>query len=199
MTLPLGVVLAGGTGRRIGGDKALVELDGRPLLHYPLAALREVVGEVVVVCKEHTALPDLAGMAAVWCDPEERHHPLIGVRSALRAVAEAGRPVLVCAVDLPLVTPEVLRELLGAGPEEAPAAVARAAGYLQPLLARYSPAALGVLDAMAPDEAATRVVERMSPVMVETDGEVLLNVNAPEDVLRASAALAERERVRRNA
>jgi len=199
VTSPLGVVLAGGPGRRIGGDKALVELDGQALLCYPLAALRTVVAEVVVVCKEHTTLPDLAGMAAVWCDPEERHHPLIGVTTALRAVADEGRSVLVCAVDLPLVTTEALRALLDAEPAGAPAAVARASGRMQPLLARYSPAALGVLEAMALDEPATRVVERMHPILVDAEEDVLLNVNAPEDVLRASAVLAERERVRGDA
>ena len=31
-------VLAGGRGSRIGGDKALVQLGGRPLIAYPLAA-----------------------------------------------------------------------------------------------------------------------------------------------------------------
>jgi molybdopterin-guanine dinucleotide biosynthesis protein A len=33
-------VLAGGRGDRIGGAKAMVELRGRPLIRYPLDALR---------------------------------------------------------------------------------------------------------------------------------------------------------------
>ena len=36
---PIGVVLAGGSGRRIGGSKAIVKLRGQPLITYPLAAL----------------------------------------------------------------------------------------------------------------------------------------------------------------
>lgn len=202
MTQPLGVLLAGGAGRRIGGEKTLVELNGRPLLHYPLVVLREVLAEVVVVCKEHTPLPILTGMAAVWCEPDERSHPLIGVTTALRIVADEGRGVLVCAGDMPLITAEVVRSILAGARDSAsaPAVVARAGGRLQPLLALYRPEALAVLDARDPDESATVVVERMAPAVVEIDDErALFNVNVPEDVLTASALLAERERVRRDA
>ena len=45
-----GVVLAAGEGRRFGGTKQLAPLDGRPLLLFPVEALRDAgVGEVVVV------------------------------------------------------------------------------------------------------------------------------------------------------
>ena len=186
---PLGVVLAGGSGRRMGGQKSLVELNGRALLLYPIGALREVLDEVVVVCKEHTPLPELGDSVSIWCEGEERTHPLFGVRSALRRTAEDDRSVLVCAGDMPLVTAGAVRALLGA--PAAPAAVARAGGRLQPLLARYAPAALAVFDAMDPDEPATRIVERLDPLVIDVDESVGFNVNAPEDLL-----LAERERER---
>ena len=40
---PLGVVLAGGAGARLGGAKALARLAGEPLLLRPLRALGEAV------------------------------------------------------------------------------------------------------------------------------------------------------------
>lgn len=190
---PLGVVLAGGAGRRIGGDKALVELRGRPLLHFPIDALLAVVSEVVVVCKEHTPLPDLTGRAAIWCESETRGHPLHGVAAALRRVLPERRSVLVCAGDMPFVTPEALRALLGAPP--AKAVVARVDGRLQPLLALYAPPALPVFEAMGSDEPATDVIARLAPTVVDlADAAVAFNVNAPEDLL-----LAEGERVGRDA
>lgn len=187
---PVGVVLAGGDGRRIGGAKATVALDGRPLLYYPLEALRAVLDEVTVVCKEQTVLPGLPPGVTIWCEADARVHPLVGVAAALRTAA--GRSVVVCAVDMPFVDAATIRALLAAPP--AAAVLVRAGGRLQPLLARYSPEALPVLEAMEDGESATAVVERLAPLVVEVaDQRVVFNVNAPEDVL-----LAEGERVRRD-
>src|SRR5256885_1284659 len=103
---PLGAVLAGGLGRRLGGSKATVALAGRPLISYPLQALRSALGAVVVVAKGDTQLPD--GLEApVWVEPEHPRHPLTGLVHALSLAG--GRPVLVCACDLPLVTEELVR------------------------------------------------------------------------------------------
>ena len=57
---------------------------------------------------------------------------------------------------------------------------------------------------MGDDEARPpRVIERLDPILVEFSDDEVFNVNAPEDVLHASALLttrsAERERVRRDA
>src|ERR1022692_1380995 len=118
---PIGVILAGGAGRRIGGSKAVVELSGRPLISYPLEAMRAALGEVVIVAKPDTELPDLPRLA-VWIEPAAPRHPLVGIVYAL-GLAE-GRPVLVCAGDLPFVTPEVVDELVRAVPGDAPAVIA---------------------------------------------------------------------------
>jgi molybdopterin-guanine dinucleotide biosynthesis protein A len=189
---PVGVVLAGGRGRRLGGDKAIVELDGRPLAHYPVRALREVCDQVVVVAKRDSLLPPLSGLADVWVEPDAPRHPLAGVVHALRLAT--GRAVLVVAVDLVLVDAATLRRLLDADPDGGAAAVvARADGRLQPLCALYRPAALPALSRFAPDARAVAVVAALGPVVVDLpDATVLLNVNAPEDVLQASALLAVR-------
>lgn len=188
-TQPVGVVLAGGAGRRIGGNKALVALQGRPLLHYPLEALRVVLDDVVVVCKTDTPLPPLPAPVSIWCENDPEHHPLIGVAAALREAK--GRSVLVCAGDMPLVSSEAVRALLAA--PAATAVVTRIAGRLQPLFARYAPAAVTVLEAMDLSEPAIRVVERLDPHVLDLDDDDLaLNVNAPEDILQASALLSRR-------
>ena len=188
--LPIGAVLAGGTGRRMGGDKATVELDGRPLVSYPLAALGAVLEEVVIVAKDETALPAL-GEVGVWVEPAEPAHPLAGIVHALRAAG--GRAVLVCAGDMPLVDPDLVRILATADPEGAPAVVPRAGGRLQPLLALYTPLALAGLSTWEPGAAVTDVVAALGPRVLDVaDEESFLNVNAPEDLLTASAILASR-------
>jgi molybdopterin-guanine dinucleotide biosynthesis protein A len=176
----------------MGGDKALVALDGRPLVHFPLEALRVVLDDVVVVCKEDTILPPLPAPVSIWCENDPEHHPLIGVAAALREAG--GRSIVVCAADMPLVTPEAIRALLAA-PEGA-AAIGFAAGRLQPLLARYDPSALPVFDAMDIEEPASRVVERLDPTVVTLPDDTAWNVNAPEDLIQASVLLREPARRR---
>jgi molybdopterin-guanine dinucleotide biosynthesis protein A len=68
----------------MGGDKALVPLDGIPLLRYPLEVLRQVLGTVVVAAKADTRLPRLDGSTRLVLEPEQPRHPLAGVRAASR-------------------------------------------------------------------------------------------------------------------
>lgn len=189
----VGALLAGGRGRRIGGDKALVMLAGRPLISYPLAALRAVFAEVLVVAKPDTVLPaDLPAGVAVVREPPQPRHPLVGIVHALRAAAD--RPVLVCAADLPLLTAEALSELLMTDPAGAPAVIAAGpGGGLQPLLGLYRPQAAALLAAAAREATvpARAAVAAIGPRVVEvSDPDVLFNVNSPEDLARAEAILA---------
>jgi molybdopterin-guanine dinucleotide biosynthesis protein A len=84
------------------------------MLSYPLAALEAALPEVVVVAKAETELPSLPSHTRLWTESESLQHPLIGLRTALELAA--GRTVLVCAVDLPLVNPALVRRLASAPP-----------------------------------------------------------------------------------
>ena len=195
---PIGVVLAGGAGRRIGGGKAIVELRGTPLLRYPLAALQAVLAEVVVVAKQASELPSLPGVP-IWVEPAMPRHPLAGIVHALEAAgATAGiegmaREILVSAGDLPFLTPSLVERIAQADARGAPAVVPRAAGRLQPLLARYAPSAHAPLAAMLahdPLPSLTDAVAALRPQVLEFDDPLpFFNVNAPEDLLTAAGLL----------
>jgi molybdopterin-guanine dinucleotide biosynthesis protein A len=186
---PLGVVLAGGAGSRLGGAKALAPLDGEALLLWPLRALREAVGEAVVVAKRSTALPALPPGVDVWLESDEPRHPLAGVVHALDSAG--GRAVLVVAVDLPLVTAGLLGELARRDAAGAPAVVAAAGGEPQPLCARYEPAAAAALRRALPDGRVLDTVRALRPALVAVDDPaVLTNVNTPEELARVQAALS---------
>ena len=183
------MILAGGRGRRIGGAKATVLLRGRPLISYPLEALSASLAEVVVLAKADTELPSLPG-TTVWIESEQMHHPAIGIAQALALAG--GRSVLVCATDLPFVTPELVRELASGNTEGAPAVVAGSRGAMQPLLGCYHPRAARLL--RAGDERPLREqIAELAPRMVEVDDpRQLFNINAPEDLLQAAAVLDRR-------
>jgi molybdopterin-guanine dinucleotide biosynthesis protein A len=194
---PIGVILAGGAGRRIGGSKATVELRGRPLIRYPLDALRGALPDVAVIAKADTELPELPGVS-VWIERPRARHPVVGIVEALGLAGDAA--VLACAVDLPFVTAQVVRALADYDPSGAPAVVAAGPdGRLQPLLGCYQPAALELLGphAVAPHGPLTELVAGMGPRVLELDDpDVLFNVNAPDDLLLASAML-DRRTIRR--
>jgi molybdopterin-guanine dinucleotide biosynthesis protein A len=152
------------------------------------------VGEVVVLAKADTALPSLPGVA-VWVEPATPRHPLAGIMQALGLAA--GRPVLICAADLPFVTSELVQLLTATDPGTAPAVIAACAGRPQPLLGCYQPRALDLL-AQA-DRAFQRplleTVAAISPRLVEVDDpRTLFNVNTPDDLLQAAAMIDSRKR-----
>ena len=174
----IGVILAGGLGRRMGGRKPVRELHGRPLASYPAAALRATCGRVAIVAKRDSELPVLDGVER-WDEPDEPRHPLTGI---VHALERAGEPVLVCAADMPRVTPDACRELIDAR------AIATSGGRLQPLFGVYRPEWLAALRAAPPDAALTRTVEALRPPLVDLHEDVVLSVDTPE-ALTATAAL----------
>jgi molybdopterin-guanine dinucleotide biosynthesis protein A len=138
------LLLTGGASRRMGTDKALLEVGGQGLAVRAAGLLREVADPVLEVG------PGWSGLPSVREDP-----PGSGPLSALGAGAtelyRGGHEgaVLLLAVDMPRVTVPLLRLLAGRpGPATA---VPRAGGHPQPLCARYGPEALaevrGLLEA----------------------------------------------------
>lgn len=188
---PLGAVLAGGRGSRLGGGKAVAELGGRPLISYPLEAVEEAGLEPLVVAKRGSELPALR--CRVLHEPDLPRHPLCGIVAALREAA--GRPLVVVGCDMPFLDPGLLA-WLGAAPE--PLVVPLVGSRLQPLLARYDSSLLPQLEAaLEGGEPLQRAVEALRPRLVaEPDlarfGEprrLCLNVNDGAGLERAETLL----------
>lgn len=191
---PIGVILAGGCGRRIGGSKAVVQLQGRPLILYPLAAVQTVLRDVAVIAKADTKLPGLPGVT-VWVEPDNPRHPAMGIVHAL-GLAE-GRGIVVCAVDLPFVTPELIHRLATAEAGTSPAVVATNGADTQPLLGLYGPRAIEPLQRGGYEASMRELVASIGAQRLDVgDPELLFNINSPEDVLHAAAILDRRARAK---
>jgi molybdopterin-guanine dinucleotide biosynthesis protein A len=188
---PIGVVLAGGLGRRMGGPKATVELCGRPLITYPLAAMVAALKDVVIVAKLDSELPSLPGVK-VWIEPDEPRHPLLGVAHALALADE--RRVVACPGDLPFVSAELVRSLTHCEPRGALAVIAATGGKPQPLLGCYQPGAQSSLvQAATAQQPVPEAVMALEPRLLEVvDQDELFDVNAPDDLLMAAAMLDRR-------
>lgn len=190
----IGVLLAGGDGRRLGGDKAWVQLGGRTLAERALEPLRAVCDTVVVSCRMGTALPPLPGVDEAWVQREDDVGPAAGLASALREAH--GRTILAVAISLPLITEAVLRDLLAVRTDGRGAVVPSLAGRLEPLAGRWSPSALPILEGFRGRGDLERVTRCLDPAVVpfSPDDPAFLRVERPEDVLRAHAILDARRR-----
>ena len=102
----VGFVLAGGQSSRMGSDKALVELGGRPLVVHALGILREAGLAASIAGGQ----PALAAFAPLVEDRRPGLGPLGGVCAAL-AAANARWAAFV-PVDLPLMPPSLMVYLL---------------------------------------------------------------------------------------
>lgn len=138
-------ILAGGEGRRIGGeDKGLLSLAGRPLIAHVVHALRGQAG-AIVICANRNA-DHYAEFAPVIADdlPGFRG-PLAGIAAALGACK--GAWLLTVPVDCPQ-PPRDLAQRLHAAVQESRAAVAAARSRREPLFALY-PRGMGASAAAA--------------------------------------------------
>ena len=188
----IGAVLAGGRSSRMGTPKALVELAGRPLISYPLAAVVEAGLEPVVVAKPETELPELD--CEVLREPEQPTHPLLGILTALRRYE--GRALVAIACDLPFVSPDLVRALAGA---EERLVVCEGGGRLQPLLGRYEPSLAGELEAAIERGDSAHGTARALGGRIVGEAELsnfgpperlLFNVNDPRDLAEAGRLAA---------
>ena len=113
-TTLIGLVLAGGQSRRMGQDKALMRYQGRTLIDNASLLLQSASCDKVLISRNAPGFLN---------DRIEDAGPLSGVHAVLDALSQPdnhnGNPceLLVLPVDMPQMTPELLRILVSRGRE----------------------------------------------------------------------------------
>ena len=113
-TTLIGLVLAGGQSRRMGQDKALMRYQGRTLIDNASLLLQSASCDKVLISRNAPGFLN---------DKIEDAGPLSGVHAVLDALSQPdnhnGNPceLLVLPVDMPQMTPELLRILVSRGRE----------------------------------------------------------------------------------
>tara|TARA_B100000315_G_scaffold106035_1_gene97213 strand:+ start:4037 stop:4660 length:624 start_codon:yes stop_codon:yes gene_type:complete len=195
----IGALLVGGFSTRMGRPKAEVQLGRLSLATRASDTLSVLSTEVILVGGEpiddlqHRHLPDARKDAG----------PAAGIETAL---SNASIHVVVLALDLPFVPPELLLETLAVVDQGAIICAPRWEGRWHPLCATYSQAALGPLRQRLDrgvfdlygllDEIATPLeTDVLQEVGKPT--EILLNINTPKDLSLAKKLLSAKSQEHR--
>lgn len=106
-------VLAGGAGRRMGGDKPRRRLNGLRLLDHALNKAHALAGPVILVVRDPAQADGFA--ETIVLDAPDIDGPLAGLLAALVWAADAGfDQVLTLACDMPRVPGDLLSRLQSA-------------------------------------------------------------------------------------
>ena len=185
-----GLLLTGGGSRRMGRDKASIVVAGEELAVRAAAVLRAALaGPLLEVGPGRSGLPALAE------DPPGGG-PLAAIAAAA-AVLDCSHAAFVLAVDMPAVTPGLVR-LIAGHPATTSVLPADDEGRLQPLCARWSPAALAAAaDLVASGERSLRALIDAAPVTVMAPAEwravaaphALLDADTPAELARLETLL----------
>lgn len=134
-----GLVLAGGAGRRMGGqDKGLIPLRGRPLVAWVLDRLAPQVDEILISANRSLDRYRAFGHRVVKDSVFEGDGAYAGPLAGLHAGLKSARHPLVLTVpcDSPFLPADLARRLLEARQRtQADLAVARAGGRNHPVFA----------------------------------------------------------------
>lgn len=182
------VVLAGGKSSRLGADKALLELDGQPLIARTVQALATLSDDLIVVTNTPERFDPLGLAARLVTDERPDEGSLMGIYSGLKVARHPHAVVVAC--DMPFLSLPLLRYMLSLAPDY-DVVVPRLAGMLEPLHAVYSRACLPWMARLL-DEGRRRIVAFFPHVRVRhaEEDEIdrfdplhlsFVNVNTPQD------------------
>ena len=162
-----GYVLAGGGSTRFGRDKALVEMDGTPMLLRMRALLGEITNQVnVIAAPDKYAALGIIGVADRW----DGQGPLAGIITALLTTGESDRKAqwnLIIGCDMPFLTRDWVAYLVAKAQASSAEVVApQSAQGLEPLCACWRTTAAANLQ-NAFDEGVRKVTEAMKRLQME--------------------------------
>ena len=185
-------IMAGGQSKRMGQDKAWIELDGEPLIKRVADVLGELADEVIVVANDPRY--ESLGLRVVR-DRWPQGGALGGIATGIGAATHD--TVLVAACDMPFLSVDVWRVLLGhAG--EGDVVIPKIGGEYETMHALYTKACVPQM-ARAIAENRLRVISFFDQVRVLAIEEPELraadptlrsftNVNTPEELASALSA-----------
>jgi molybdopterin-guanine dinucleotide biosynthesis protein A len=133
------LILAGGMGRRLGfKEKALIDINGRPLITLVIESLEKIVDNIIISVRDE-AQGELLNSRISGCwfayDAYKNRGPLAGVLSGLYACKD--EYCFIAACDMPFINSKVVKMLFKECEEFDAAIPCWKYGLLEPLHAVY--------------------------------------------------------------
>lgn len=181
------VILAGGLGQRIGGNKGMQILHGKPLVSWVLDVIAMDGGEVLLNVNAEQGPYEKLGYRLIADKIPGWQGPLAGIHAAL--CETKAEYVMSVPCDTPFLPRNLCTQLLEAIRNEGTeAAVAVAGGRRQPAIALFSKQVLPGLEVFL-GKGRRKVTDwldtlRLSEVLFD-NVEDFDNINSPADLLRA--------------
>ena len=191
------VVLAGGASRRMGTNKALLNIDAsETLIRRVVNNLLPLSDDLIVVSNTPEAYANLG--VRQTADRYANSGPLAGLQAGLQAAAHEWALVVAC--DMPLVNHRLVRYMIVLSPGY-DAVVPRLGQDPEPLHALYSKACLPAIEAQLAAQrrrviafypaVRVRYVEAREVAVFDPAGRSFFNANTPEDWQRLQRLLSE--------
>ena len=197
---PAGIILAGGSSRRMGKDKALLPYPGQPgepsetFLEHLVTVLGFCCSEVFVVARDEVQASLYAHVdAQIVLDGIPGGGPLVGLYSALQAISTPY--AILVAVDMPFVTAQLLAYML-LGYQDDTILVPLVNGNPQVTLAIYPRSILPLIEQRISqgrrdlrcllDETRVRYIEGEQLRVVDAELRSFTGINTPEEMQQAS-------------
>ncbi|NJD39529.1 MAG: molybdenum cofactor guanylyltransferase [Geobacter sp.] len=180
-----GVILVGGKSRRMGQDKAFLEIDGQPLAERIIQTLQTCFDRLLLVGDQ----PERFAATGVPIIPDI--YPGSSLGGLYTGLKSAGtEQIFVTSCDIPFPNPALIRLLCSRiGPYDA--VIPASCSGLEPLFACYGTTCLPVMQQAleAGNYRITSVLEQLQILRiasdllrtVDPDGRSLLNINTPCD------------------
>jgi molybdopterin-guanine dinucleotide biosynthesis protein A len=181
-------ILAGGKSTRMGQDKALLNLDGKPLIELVSATLDKLFSNITILSDEKEPYAFLK--LPIQSDILKDSGPLAGIHAAL--VRTTAKHIFVMSCDLPFVTSKLIERIVDKR-FEADVVMPADKKFIQPLCAVYSRAAFQhvVLHLRERQYSVVRCIQDMKTLTVSTNKNgtktgfsILANIATPDEFER---------------
>ncbi|MBU1615189.1 molybdenum cofactor guanylyltransferase [bacterium] len=194
----MSIILAGGKSSRMGEDKAFLKFEGRSLIEWVIAGLKEIGEEIIIVANESERFKSLGLRVVKDILPDKG--PLVGLYSGL--LSSHLEYNFVCGTDMPFLSPSLIKYMLGQE-QGCDVILPRIGGRVEPLFAIYKRSCLSPIAEVIKeggqlslrsffDRVKIRYIKEDEIIPFGLPEKLFFNINTREDMERARGLLEEK-------